>query len=63
MERSEEILVACVGPEPIGTLVACLVSALPSRWSMNNICEQDLCPVSTVKWYTLWMSITYAREH
>ena len=23
--------------------------ALPARWSMNNICEQDLYPVSTVK--------------
>ena len=49
MECSEEILVACVEPEPIGTLVGCLVPALPARWSMNNICEQDLCPVSTVK--------------
>ena len=47
--RSEEILVACVEPEPIGILVGCLVPALPARWSMNKICEQDLCPVSTVK--------------
>ena len=36
MERSEEILVASVEPELIGTLVGCLVSALPPRWSMNK---------------------------
>ena len=49
MEGSEEILVASVELEPIGTLVTCLVPALPARWSMNNICEQDLCHVSTTK--------------
>ena len=36
MERSEEILVASVEPEPIGTLVGCLVPVLPPRWSMNK---------------------------
>ena len=49
MERSEEILVASVELEAIGTLVGCLVPALPARWSMNDICEQDLFAVSTVK--------------
>ena len=48
-ERSEEILVASLELEPIRTLFGFLVPALPARWSMNNICEQDLCPVSTVK--------------
>ena len=38
MERSEEILVACVEREPIGALVGCLVPALPARWSMNTVC-------------------------
>ena len=36
MECSEEILVASLEPEPIGTLVGCLVPALPARWSMNK---------------------------
>ena len=49
MERSEESLVAYVEPKPIGTFVGCLVLALPASWSMNNICYQDLCPVSTIK--------------
>ena len=49
MERSEETLLACVDPEPIGTLVRSLVPALHAKWSMHNICEQDLCPVSSVK--------------
>ena len=40
---------ACVEPKPSGILVGCLVSALPARWSMNNICEQDLFPRSAVK--------------
>ena len=40
---------ACVEPEPIGTLVGCLVPAFPARWSMNYICEKHLCPVCTVK--------------
>ena len=49
MECWEEMLVTCVEPEPIGYLVGCLLPALPARWSMNNICEQDLCPVFIVK--------------
>ena len=36
MERSEEILVASVEPDPIGFLVGCLMPALPARWSMNK---------------------------
>ena len=36
MERSEEILVASVEPEPIESLVGCLVLALPARCSMNK---------------------------
>ena len=36
MEHSEDILVAYVEPEPIETLVGCLVPALPARWSMNK---------------------------
>ena len=46
MERSEEPLVASVELEPIGTLVGCLMRALPARWSMNNVFEQDLCALS-----------------
>ena len=49
MERSEEILVASMELEPIGTSVGRFVPALPAGWSMNNICEQNLCPVSTFK--------------
>ena len=36
MERSKEILVAFVEPEPIGSLVGCLVTALRARWSMSK---------------------------
>ena len=39
MERLEEILMACVEFEPIGTVVGCLVLALPAGWCKNNICK------------------------
>ena len=48
MECSEEILVACLEPEPIGTLVGCLVPALPARWSCTIFVNKIsvLCPLS-----------------